>query len=70
MRAIIVDSLLDVIEEFFGPEEGHREDKKFIALANRIQGKEVELLFIAGEAFEINDINYWLPDCCWTEIKK
>lgn len=68
MKARIVNNLLDVIEEFFGPEEGHRNNQEFIALCERIQGKEVDLVFIGPDAFEAIDNNYWLPECCYTPV--
>ena len=74
IRAKIVDNLLDVIDEFFNGEEGHREDQEFLSLCERISGKEVDLLITkytkgdSGDAFEAIDDNYWLPDCCWSAI--
>jgi len=68
MRAKIVENLLDIIEQEMGKSEGHRYDKDFLALCDRIAGKEVDLVFIAGDAFEAIDNNYWLPDCCWVTI--
>jgi|GEM_PF-4350720 len=68
MRAKIVENLLDVIEQEMGEAEGHRYDKDFLALCGRIAGKEVDLVFTAGDAFEAIDNNYWLPDCCWVVI--
>lgn len=68
MKARIVDNLLDVIEAEMGEAEGHRKDPKFLALCDRIQGNEVELTFTHGDAFEKEDNNYWLPDCCWVAV--
>lgn len=68
MKAKIVDNLLDVIDDYFNGQEGHREDKEFAKLCNRIAGKEVDLVFIKKNAFEKQDHNYWLPDCCWERI--
>lgn len=68
MKAKIVDNLMDVIDNFFDGKEGHRTDPKFIKLCDRISGKEVELIFIGGDAFEKEDNNYWLPEDCWIEI--
>lgn len=33
-----------------------------------IEGKEVELVFTAGDAFEKSDNSIWLPDCLWDEV--
>lgn len=33
-----------------------------------IEGKEVELVFTHGDAFEKQDNNIWLPDCLWDAI--
>ena len=68
MKAKIVDNLMDIIDDFFDGEEGHRTDPNFIKLCNRIAGKEVDLLMIEGDAFDKVDNNYWLPNCCWTEV--
>ena len=68
MRAKIVDNLLETIDDFFEGKEGHRTNPEFLALCERIAGKEVDLVFTAGDAFEVIDNNYWLPDCCWTAI--
>ncbi len=69
MRVRIVENLLDVIDEFFHGTEGQREDKEFLALCDRIAGKEVELVFIGEDAFEKEDKNYWLPRCCWEPLE-
>lgn len=68
MNARIKGNLLDVIDEFFDGKEGHRTDPKFLALCDRIAGKEVELVFNGLDAFEKHDNNYWLPDCCWDAV--
>lgn len=68
MKVKIVNNLVDIIDDFFEGKEGHRTDPKFIALSKRISGKKVELVFIGSDAFEKEDNNYWLPDCCWDEI--
>ena len=67
MKAKIVPNLLEVIEDYFGVGEGHKNDLKFLELCNRIAGQEVELVFTLGDAFEAIDNNYWLPNCCWEE---
>jgi hypothetical protein len=69
MKAIMVENLLETITEYFGIEERHSEDKQFLELCNRIQGKEVNLIFTEGDAFEEIDNNYWLPECCWTKME-
>lgn len=33
-----------------------------------IEGKEVELVFTHGDAFEKRDNNIWLPDCLWEAL--
>jgi hypothetical protein len=69
-KAIIVPDLLDVIDDFFKGTEGHRNDPEFLALCERIAGKEVQLKFLGNDAFEAIDNNYWLPDCCFTLIEE
>lgn len=69
MKAQIVPNLLDVIDDYFDGEEGHRTDPDFLVLCDRIAGKVVDLRFVAGDAFEFVDNQYWLPNCCWTKLK-
>jgi len=64
----IVDNLMETIDDFFNGTENHRTDEEFIKLCSRIQGKEVEVIYVSGDAFEVHDNNYWLPNCCFTEI--
>lgn len=67
-HAYIFPDLMNQIEEFFGKNEGHRENKDFICLCNRIAGKKVNLKIQNGDAFEIHDDNFWIPDCCFEVI--
>lgn len=72
MRARIVEDPVDTIDNYFvvtGGSCGHRTDPAFLALAERIAGKEVDLRFIGKDAFEAIDDNYWLPNCCWEAIE-
>ncbi len=69
MRAKIVENLMDTIDNYFQGTEGHRTDPEFGLLCNRIAGKEVDLVFTSGDAFEAVDDNYWLPDCCWERVR-
>lgn len=68
MRAKIVENLMDVIDDYFEGSEGHRYDPEFKVFCDKFAGKEVELVFVAQDAFEKEDKNYWLPDCCWEEV--
>ena len=68
MRAYIKPDLLHIIEKYFGEVEGHRKNPEFIELCKRIAGKEVNLVFMLGDAFEEIDNNYWLPECCWVRV--
>lgn len=70
IQAKIHPDLLDRIDDFFKGTEGHRTDPKFLALAERIAGKVVTLGFIGRDAFEVEDDNYWLPDCCWEQVEE
>jgi len=40
-------------------------DSDVIKFLESIDGKEVDLVFTHGDAFEKNDNNIWLPDCLW-----
>lgn len=59
----------DLIEKakavFTDPLDMDTEYKDFL---KSIEGKEVDLIFIGGDAFEKNDNNFWLPNCLWDEI--
>jgi len=37
-------------------------------LLKSIESKEVDLVFIGGDAFEKQDNDWWLPDVLWDEI--
>ena len=39
-----------------------------IGFLKSIEGKEVDLIFTGGDAFEKNDNNIWLKDELWDEI--
>ncbi len=47
------------------PEELDEELESFL---KSIEGKQVELRFVHGDAFEKNDNNYWLPNELWDEL--
>ena len=68
MKALICCNLLDEIEKLM-PNEDHRLDKDFVALANRIQGTVVDLVFTHGDAFEAIDNNWWLPNSLWKKVE-
>lgn len=67
----MIDNLYEAMLKFFGPDEfdnySQEENKKHRDFMNSISGKEVELVFTHGDAFE-KDNNYWLPDCMWSEV--
>jgi hypothetical protein len=68
-RADIVPNLIAVVDAFFEGTEGTKTDPGFIALAERIAGKRVTLIFLSGDAFEEIDDNYYLPPCAYTEVQ-
>jgi len=43
-------------------------DEETQEFLSSIEGKDVDLVFTYGDAFEKNDNNIWLPDCLWDEI--
>jgi hypothetical protein len=69
VKARIVPNLVEVIDEYFGGKGDHRTDPAFLALADRIAGQVVDLRFIGFDAFEVQDNNYWLPECCWQPLE-
>lgn len=70
IRAKVHPNLLDRIDDYFGGTEGHRTNPEFLALAERIAGKVVTLGFVGRDAFEVEDDNYWLPECCWEQVNE
>ena len=65
MKAKMKDGLCDIYKAVM-PDEFDSEVEAFL---DSIDGKEVELIFTDGDAFEKNDNNIWLPDYLWTAIK-
>jgi len=45
--------------------QSYFETKKFL---KSIEGKTVDLVFTAGDAFEKNDNNHWLPNSLWEAV--
>lgn len=69
-KALMRDNLIARYEkilpgELDAQEDGGKQTKAFLKL---IEGKEVDLIFTAGDAFEKEDNNVWLPDCLWDEF--
>ena len=58
------DNLIERYKKIL-PEEYDEETGKFL---KSIEGKEIDLLFTAGDAFEVKDNNIWLPKALWDEI--
>lgn len=48
-----------------GELDGHEDSEEIITFLKSIENKEVVLVFTAGDAFEKNDNNIWLPDDLW-----
>lgn len=66
MKVQMRDNLIERAKEIFpDPLDMDTEYKDFL---KSIEGKDVELVFTEGDAFEKNDNNFWLPDCLWDEI--
>ena len=67
MKAMMKDNLVERYTALSPRTVDHpdEETRKFLT---SIQGKEVELVFIGPDAFEINDNDLWLPDCLWDAI--
>ena len=73
MKAKMKDNLVERYEEAL-PGELETAEKmwgdssEITSFLKSIEGKEVDLVFTAGDAFEKVDNNVWLPDELWTEI--
>ena len=74
MRARIKDDLIGAYKQHWiddWEDFPYWEDAGFLLLADRIAGKDVDLIIdSSGDAFEARDNNYWLPASCWDEIKE
>jgi len=64
MKALMKYNLISRYKAMM-PEEYDDEIGSFL---ESIEGKEVDLVFIEGDAFEKNDNNIWLPNNLWKEI--
>lgn len=71
MKAKMRTGLVELYEKLLPGEieaQGNIEGQKTIEFLNSIDGKEVELVFTASDAFEKNDNNVFLPDELWDKI--
>lgn len=67
MKARMRDNLIERYEALV-PVSVDTPDQQIKDFLRSIEGKEVELVFVCGDAFEINDNNIWLPDSLWDEL--
>lgn len=67
MKAQVRDNLVERYSAL-APSVVDHPDKDVCDFLLSIEGKEVELVFTCGDAFEINDNDIWLPDSLWDEI--
>ncbi len=44
------------------------EKVKLVTFLASIEGQIIDIVFTAGDAFEKQDDNYWLPDELWEEV--
>lgn len=52
-------------EELPGELEANNDTEGIIDFLKSIEGKNVDLVFTGGDAFEKNDNNVWLPESLW-----
>lgn len=64
MKAKIKENILELYDAVL-PNERDRETTDFLL---SIEGREVDLVFTLGDAFEKEDNNYWLPSELWDEV--
>jgi len=69
MKAKMKDNLLERYEKECPGELKSISGKEVADFLLSIEGKEVELTFTLGDAFEKNDDNIWLPNELWDKIK-
>jgi hypothetical protein len=68
MKARMKENLIELYEQALPGEleaQGDGSTEKFL---KSIEGKEVELVFTLGDAFEKTDNNVWLPNSLWVEL--
>jgi len=63
MKAKMKEDLIRLYKQIM-PEEYDEEIGDFL---RSIEGKEVDLVFTGGDAFERANNNIWLPSCLWVE---
>ena len=69
MKAKMRDNLVERYRKVLpGELEATENGEEVISFLESIEGKEVNLVFTAGDAFEKNDNNIWLPDGLWDEL--
>lgn len=69
MKARMRDNLIERYEKILPGEIAADEDGyKTIAFLRSIENQEIELVFIAGDAFEKKDDDIWLPDSLWDAL--
>jgi len=69
MKAKMKDNLVERYEEILpGELDACEKADEVVAFLESIEDKEVRLVFTAGDAFEENDNNIWLPETLWDEI--
>jgi hypothetical protein len=64
MRAKMKDNIVERYEAM-APSFTDLPDQETKDFLRSIEGKEVDLVFVCGDAFESNDNNIWLPDSLW-----
>lgn len=72
MKALMKTNLIERYDKAMpGELDACDEDGKrcIIDLLTSIEGKEVDLVFTAGDAFEKADNNVWLPNDLWDGIE-
>jgi len=67
MRARMKNNLIEIYNRLM-PGDLKITGREIIDFLLSIQGKEVELIFTDGVAFEKNDDNFWLPDELWEKL--
>ena len=64
MKAKMKRGLCALYDKF----NSYSRDPEITKFLESIDGKEVELKFTGGDAFEVNDDDVWLPRELWDEI--
>ena len=70
MKVQMKNNLIERYEKILPGEFAAQEDRdETFAFLESIEGKEIKVIFVTGDAFEEKDRNIWLPNDLWVAVK-